>query len=178
MNHPSFDLLPLDDEEELQTGKDHLRDCPQCQEMQSAWQAVHRQIKSTPMANPSAGFTQRWQASLAERRALQQRMQVRRLFLGLVTANILVAGALGLTMLFVSSPAQWFNQLIGTLAQTFLRIELFEQNILSWLRIVPPSLSILLWVVISSGVALLCLTWVATIWRVSIKGATQNETNH
>jgi len=169
MSHPFFDRLPIPEQDLTPAEVEHLRACPRCQQRQSAWESVERQLRSQPMARPTPGFTRRWQANLAERRLLQQKLQVRRLFLGLVLANGFTLLALALQLFLTTSPAGWLSEAL----QVFVRIAtLFAQvqtTWLTWSQVVSPVLLVALAVGLVSILAVLSLVWLTTLWRISYK---------
>ncbi len=148
----------------------HVQVCEQCRQFQNSWATVRGQLATAPMVAPATGFTHRWQASLAERRRQQQKLQERRLLL------FLVAGALAsLLMLFVylfttTTPAGLLVGLFETATNVLITWNHTEQAILPVIEDLPPFIPVAFWILLSTGVALLSVTWAVMVWRISTKG--------
>jgi hypothetical protein len=112
MNHQPFKDWLLSEErleaEQAQALQQHLRECADCRQIESAWADAHALIQRAPDAAPVPGFTTRWQARLAARRLQEQRRQA--------WAAIAVTGGVAFLLLvlfgtqvlnLLSSPAQW-----------------------------------------------------------------------
>jgi hypothetical protein len=139
--------------------------------MKLGWQNTHQQIKAAGMAAPAPGFSQRWQSSLAERRARQQQSQVRKFFKYLIGINLL--SLLGLTATFIlgTSPLDLFSGLLHSSVSAFLYAKQAQSFILGAIHSVPLYIPVVVWILISTGFCLAALAWGASMWKYLIKGA-------
>ncbi len=174
MRHQPFETWIVDEPEltpeqraSLQT---HLLTCEQCRQFHNSWAGVRSQITAMPPVAPSPGFSHRWTSSLVERRRQRQKLQERRLLL------FLVSGALAsLVMLFIylfttTTPAGLVIELFETVTYLLVAWNHTEQAILPVIETVPPVIPVALWILLTSGVALLSVVWAVAIWRISPKG--------
>jgi len=94
MSHQPFETWILDQGtlsgEEQRALQDHIGSCEQCRRLDRRWQAVRHELRARPMISPAAGFSKRWQAGLAERRAREQRRQAWRNFGGLMSGALFI----------------------------------------------------------------------------------------
>ncbi len=82
--------------------RDHLHDCADCQQLETAWNGVRQTFRVTPEVAPAPGFTARWQTRLAAQRLERQRRQAWTaliLTFGVVAELILALGAQFLSVL-------------------------------------------------------------------------------
>ncbi len=88
MKHKPFESWILDNspitKTEQQQLREHLKACPQCQKLQTAWLESQNRIKAASVYKPQPGFGQRWQTMLIKRRELEKTRQVRQTLLILV----------------------------------------------------------------------------------------------
>ncbi len=174
MSHQPFENWILENEgltagerRELQV---HLSACGQCQRLERKWQAVHQELRAHRVAAPAPGFTQRWQASLAERRAREQRKQAWRIF------GILMAGALFVLLILAgyvlatTSPAQWLVALTRTVSSSQAFLELAIYIVQTWVSSTPLALNIALWIYLTVTLCILSLVWLGILWRTKNVG--------
>lgn len=174
MSHQPFetwifdiDRIPQEDRRAL---KEHLKGCPQCQTVARKWQMVHREMRMLPEVRPDPGFTQRWQTSLVERRAREQRKQAWRAFLWFLGGAMVILVSLAVYAVAVSSPAEWLAVMIRYASST-LQILNGGVNLLRlWVNSTPLALNIALWIYGTVTLCLLCLAWVFALWRTQIIG--------
>jgi hypothetical protein len=157
-------------EEQGQALQAHLQECAQCRALLQGWQAVHQQIQATGTAGPIPGFSLRFQTGLAERRAYQQQMQLRRILLGFITVSLLFFGVLMAYLLLTSSPVDWLVKLMEFGMGTITNFHVLQQFVSSWLHIVPLSIPLALWIMFSTGFVILVAGWAFTLWRVTTQG--------
>lgn len=153
--------------------EEHLETCPQCKRLQSNMQAVNVRLFSARQANPSPGFSTRWQTTLQNRleeKRMKEILQIRRFFLFLGTATfvslillvlfaIVGGGAvnlLGTTLERLSTATQWLQTLQGYL--------------FALLQITPPVVPLILWISITTVFSILALIWVVSLWRITFQG--------
>jgi hypothetical protein len=176
MSHQPFESWLLDETnpspEQEAALQAHLETCPECRQIHAGWLAARETLQFSRMARPAPGFSQRFTASLAERRARQaHRRQIRNLILGLTLGVFASAGLLAVLIFAVDSPVDllvkatqgitglvsWWNQV-----QQLLFVALQLPGIL------------VIWILLTSGVCLLVIGWLFTLWRISHQGAQQS----
>lgn len=174
MSHQSFQTWLLDEEQITAEGeeamKEHLSNCVECQELNASWQAVQGQLRHPVMVKPTSGFSQRWKASLAERRMQQQILQMRRVFLGLAVGSFLSLGVLMIMLLNIATPANMFTAAVTELIRLFTALSEVRDVVFSWLLILPPIIPLAAWILLSTTFAVLAFAWVGSMWRISSKG--------
>ena len=134
MNHQPFKDWLLSEErleaEQAQALQQHLRDCADCRQIESAWSNAHALIQRAPAVAPAPGFTERWQSRLAAQRLQAQRSQA------WVAIAVTTGVAFVLLVLFgtqvldlLGSPAQlvlaWAARLTGLLSLYGILQEVF-----------------------------------------------------
>lgn len=175
MSHQPFDTwvfepgsLSPDDRRALQA---HLETCAQCQRLERKWRAVHHELRAHPMASPAPGFTQRWQASLAERRARDQRRQAWKIFGILLGAATFILLLLASYEIATTSPAEWLTGAVNFFSNSERMINWTRFAILTWLSTTSLALNIVLWVCLTMTLCVLFLVWTGIIWRTRSAGA-------
>ena len=147
----------------------HLAGCGQCRQLRVNWQRTRQQIKSTAMAAPVSGFSQRWQTSLAQRRARQQ-AQVRRFFKYLIGISLLSFLGLVATFVLGTSPLDMVSGLLHGSVSTFLYIKQVLNLGLAAFHALPIFVPVIFWILISTGFCLAVLAWGFSMWRYFYKG--------
>ncbi len=166
MNHQPFEDWLLNDKPITQEQKRelemHIRTCAYC----AALVETSIALKSVKKASPQAGFTNRFQARLAERKLAEQR---RRLW---GSALFTVGGLVLLMWLsspylfsFLSAPATWISALIQWGVFILTTIEAVAQAGSVFVKILPDFLSPFAWMVLLSAFAGVSLLWTVSIWR-------------
>jgi hypothetical protein len=174
MTHSPFENWILNDTQlscsQVQELNEHLKTCTKCSCLYNNWKSVNVVLKKAPMVSPQPGFTARWQASLEERRLKQQHKQIKLFFIIAGGANILaVLGLLGILL----ANGNWFNLLIKglqTITTLIIWITQMQRYVISLLHILPPFLPIFLWMLFTTILSVVTIIWVATLWRITIKG--------
>ena len=176
MSHQPFETWLLDDDGTLSPAErralqEHLASCPQCQRLEQKWQATRQELHMRRMVAPAPGFTQRWQNSLAERKAQEQRRNAWKIFgitsiIALLTLVVLTSYTLATT-----SPAEWLGALVQTISSTNAFSQYAIYVIQNWLSITPPVIPIVLWIYVTITLCFLIFIWVAVLWRTKYKGA-------
>jgi hypothetical protein len=159
---------PLNEAQESALNQ-HVAACGQCHELQLNWQHTHQQIKTITMATPAPGFSQRWQASLPQRR-MRQQAQVRRFFKYLIGINLLSFVGLIATFVLGTSPLDLVSGLLHGSVSIFLYAREAQNLALAALHSVPLFVPVVFWILISTGFCLAVLTWGFSMWRYFYKG--------
>ncbi len=127
------------------------------------------------MVSPQPGFSQRWRASLAERRARQQVLQVRRLFIGFIVAALITLLLMVVVFFLTASPVNLLVVVFEGITKLVIQTSQLQRVIVPWLKTVPPIIPIAGWVIFSSLLSLLSLLWIFSLWRIHSKGVRKNE---
>lgn len=181
MSHQPFETWMLDVEKLPDADRKaltaHVSSCDQCQRLQRKWQLANRELRARAFVAPAPGFTQRWQASLVERRAREQRRQAWRAFTaffgGAFTLLLILAGVLIAT----SSPAEWLAVLIRSASNSLDLAGAAFDLVRLWVSSTPLALNIALGGYLTFTLSLLSLGWVLALWRTSNIGVLKNESN-
>jgi hypothetical protein len=177
MSHQPYDNW-LYDEAELSNEQAHalqvhLQECRQCSEQYQAWKAVNAQFRSVQVESPLSGFSQRWRASLAERRLRQQARQIRQFFLVLLGAALFTLLLLVITLLVTTSPLNLLVSAYQSLIRLVIQGNHIQHVFLPLLGSLPPVIPIAAWIILSSIMGLLSILWVGSVWRISHLGVFQ-----
>lgn len=177
MKHQPFESWIIDETKlssaQFQELQAHLEECPECRKLQQGWQTARQCVQNGRMVSPAPGFSQRWQDSLAERRARQQRLQMRRFFLLLSSATFTLLLALIALALFSRSPIEWLIVAATHVTRLVVTLSQIQENFLFVLRLLPPAIPLAFWIILTGSLSLLSLAWVFMMWRISTQGAYQ-----
>jgi len=152
----------------------HLRQCSACRILATGWAEAERRLTAAPLLAPEAGFTERWQATLAAREIAQRRWQAW-LVLGLS-----LAGALALAVLLgwqalsaLLSPAHAAVGLLQVMVWVAAAVAAAQEVgwvlVRSLAALIPPGL----WIALVVGAAALISLWLITMSRYAIQGVRQ-----
>jgi len=173
MSHQPFETWLIDEAElsgeQSAALRAHLQECEQCRGLQKAWQTLDGKFQAAPSLSPQAGFSQRWRASLPERRARQQKLQVRRVFIGFVVAAVITLLLLVGLFFLTASPVNLLVFIFEGVTKLVIRGSQLQDVILPWLRTVPLIIPLAGWVILSSSLSLLSLLWIYSLWRIHSK---------
>ncbi len=174
MEHQPFETwiltdTPLSSEQDslLQA---HLQTCGGCRTLRQRWQAAQAGVRTAPLAVPRPGFSARFLASLAERRAQQHRLQVRRAFLAAGTGAAVLMVALCVYLLWNASPADWVVSIIMSGLRLFTGLNYLDHAVRSWMQFIPLPIPLAIWILLSTGFAVLVFGWLFTLWRIITQG--------
>jgi hypothetical protein len=174
MNHQPFEnwILegsPLSNSQDKEL-HDHLLTCQKCTSLYSALTAVEREIRTLSVKSPRSGFTNRWKELAVERQAKALEEQSRRFLYGIaISAGVLLASFL-LYTIFNGSPMSWLTGFMRTSVETIVGLKLLQHTITTWMRIVPLSIQLAIWIPIATIFGFLGLTWVIALWRIPTQG--------
>jgi anti-sigma factor RsiW len=159
--------LNADEEQELEL---HLATCETCRQLKLGWQTSRQELTAAVALSPAPGFSQRWKASLADRRARQQQKQVRRFLKYLIGINLLSLAGLVTAIILGTSPLDLFSGLLHSSVSVFLYAKQVESLALAIYHSVPLYVPVVFWILLSTGFCLTALAWGASMWRYLIKG--------
>lgn len=180
VSHQPFETWLLDEDqsltlEERRALREHIATCTQCQRFEHKWQDVHQELRARRMVAPAPGFTQRWQASLAERRAREQRKQAWRIFGVFMGISLLVLLLLTSYTLATSTPAQWLDAFMRSLSSSNAILQYSIYIFQNWLTGTPLVVHVTLWIYLTMTLCFLSLLWIMILWRTKTVGATSYE---
>jgi|WetSurMetagenome_2_1015567.scaffolds.fasta_scaffold523630_1 hypothetical protein len=174
MEHQPFETWIIDEIElnleQKSSLESHLLACPQCQKLNQSWSHVAERMQTAPIANPAPGFSQRFQSSLAERRLLKQQLQARRLFLFLTLGALLSFFIWVVVVLVSASPADLLVAGFQSFTRLFVNIEILQHGFVSLFSSVPIVIPLAMWILFTSGLVVLALVWVISVWRIAFQG--------
>lgn len=166
MNHQPFEdwLLnekPITPEQKRELDL-HMRTCAYCAALAQTGLA----LKSVKKASPQAGFTNRFQARLAERKLAEQRRRLWGSVFFTVGGLVLILWITSPWLYtFFSAPATWIAALVQWGVFILTTIEALAQAGSVFVRIIPDFLSPFAWMVLLSAIAGISLLWTVSIWR-------------
>ncbi len=166
MNHQPFEDWLLNDKPMTQQEKHeldmHIRTCAYC----AALAETGIELKSVKKVAPKPGFTDRFQARLAERKVAEQRRRLWGSALFTLGGLVLLMGIASPFLLgFLSAPATWIAALVQWLVFIVTTINALAQAGSVFVRILPDFLSPFGWMVLISAIAGVSLLWTVSIWR-------------
>ena len=166
MNHQPFEDWLLNDKPITQEQKreldTHMRTCANCAALAETGIA----LKSVKKASPQPGFTNRFQARLAERKLADQRQRLWGSVLFTVGGLVLLMWlASPYLFSFLSAPATWIAALVQWGVYVVTTIEALAQAGSVFAKILPDFLSPFAWMVLLSAFAGVSLLWTVSIWR-------------
>ena len=171
--HDPFESWILEDERLSETQeselKQHLNGCAHCRRLQLNWQQTRGQMRAAAMAAPLPGFSQRWQAGLAQRR-MRQQTQVRRFFIYLIGINLFSFAGFVATFVLGTSPFDILSGLLHGSVYAFLFVRQVEGLAAALYHSVPLVVPIVGWMLVSTGFCLVVLIWALSIWRTFNRG--------
>jgi hypothetical protein len=166
MNHQPFEDWLLDDmpitHEQKRELDLHVRTCSYC----SALVETGIALKSVKRVSPQAGFANRFQARLAERKLAERRRRVWGTVLFTVGGLTMLVWLLSPYLTgFISAPATWISALVAWAVFVITTLQALAQAGSVFLRIIPDFLSPFAWMVLLSAFAGVSLLWSVSIWR-------------
>jgi hypothetical protein len=168
MSHQPFETWILDPAgmtlEDRRALHQHVESCSQCQRLSHRWDAVSQELRLRRMVAPMAGFTQRWQAGLAERRANEQRRQAWKIFGILTGAALFILLVMAGYLMATSTPADWLVAVVRTAASSLKLFDLVYYVVQTWLSSTPLALNIAVWLYLTITLCGLCLVWGGILW--------------
>mgnify|MGYP001036304628 CR=1 FL=1 len=177
MNHQPFDNWIYDpselNEEQKVELSSHIDGCPQCQQQQKTWTAVQKVIKSTPLETAPAGFHARFQASLSQRRALEQRKQSIILLVSLSFAFLTALSIILGILLAEGSLSNLLNSLLQFLTTAPERWFKFRHIITFWAAEIPVGWLITTGILMTGSGIIMLSAWTLTMTRIHLYGGIQ-----
>jgi hypothetical protein len=166
MKHQPFEDWLLNDKlitsEQKRELASHLRTCAYC----SALAETGMALNAVKVVSPRAGFTNRFQVRLAERKLADRRRgfwgSILFTFGGLALLAWLTSPYL---ITFFSSPATWISTLVEWGVYLITTLRAMGQAGFVILDVIPGFLSPFMWMILLSTMAGISLLWSVSIWR-------------
>jgi anti-sigma factor RsiW len=177
MNHQPYERWILDgkdlgETERVELGR-HLEGCADCRRLQAGWSEARVELLARPASAPRPGFTQRWKASVNERRLRDQRQQAWKLFLSCSgTAAVLLVFFVAY-LLSATTPVEWVQAAVRAISSSVGLVGAVRDVTVTWLQYSPPVVNVVLWITLAVTLCAVTLIWVFAMWRTSLGGAIQ-----
>ena len=174
MNHQPYESWILDDidlsKQEKNDLKEHTKKCSECKDLSENWQKASSDLKTVQMVSPDSGFTQRWVKSLAERKRIAQKQKALKLFYILLAVSLITFIGLMFAYYRTFSPIELLNSLVHTFMQLMIRYSVIKQTLIPFINSFPLYVTVVGWILLSSGFLLLVLSWLVFVWRINTQG--------
>jgi hypothetical protein len=182
MNHQPFEDWLLSDEaldpEQETNLRQHLSGCPKCTDLSQALQSVEQEMVRAPQLSPAPGFTERWQARLVEKRAQKQRSIV----WWAIGVNLSAALGIFLALNWNRLASFSFSKLLAlalySITLLFARIGSAQVLFRLFFEDVNPIFPVIFIAVIATGLSILSLVWIVTMWKIYIPQGARNEAHN
>lgn len=148
----------------------HLKTCQQCNRLRSGWSEVEQLLEKPAFTPAPPQFVNRFQASLAQRKAHQQKRQIRAVFIGLGSAFVLLSIAFVIRLLWIVPPAQLLSDLISWIALAPQRWSEIQYIFYYWAGQIPPLVFVASVFLLAGWSTLLLVLWFLTLQRLSHLG--------
>ncbi len=179
MNHQPYENWILDEErlapQDQASLKAHLKECPECFELQRSWNVVQTQIKSAPVKSTPVGFMPRWRSQFTLRQKEQERKQARTLLISLASGAGAVTIALAVIMLPDFSIISLTVGLLTTLVKLFSNIESLFTVLRSIFNSAPTITLVISGLLLAGWISLAAFAWGISIWRINSRRVKTNE---
>ncbi len=177
MGHQPFETWLMEEHDlssaEKQELSAHLGSCPACTTLKDNLETTGLLMKTAAVVSPRPGFSERWKVTQAERRAIQHRRQNRIFLLSSFAGAAVCLGGLYAVLRITNFT---FADLLVFLARVAAGLIGFFDQARVFLGVnVSGPLSLIFWILVSSGFCILVLIWIYTLWRISFQGAFKNE---
>jgi predicted anti-sigma-YlaC factor YlaD len=186
MNHQPFEQWLLSDEplntDQTAALHEHLQMCESCRRLAASWSEVRQLFQTTPIVQPDAGFSSRWQAHLRKYQELEiekkQNQQTWMVF-ALTTIGTILLFVVMLSQLtsYFNSPSEifvyWMGQTIGLLSN----ISALREVVVILFGTILSAIPVSYWLISLSILAVLCLIWILSLRHLYNRGGLFNESN-
>ena len=174
MSHPRFKAM-LFERDDLEGSnrlalEKHLQDCDVCQRLASNWAMVETRLQNAPMAEPKAGFTQRFQARLMQKRRRRREWLMISLVLSAFVLLLVIAVLFGSSILALVSPG--LRYLLKSLTSLLLFsgvMQVLSDFVLLLIERFVATVSPSTWFTYSALFSGLVATWFASIYKFNFR---------
>jgi hypothetical protein len=148
----------------------HLLECDQCEDLQSAWGQVESILLQAPMVAPAPGFSQRFATRMVINKERILKKQAIKTLIAIVLVSLLITLIMAAILFHTYTTGELIVGAVSTftgLVQAFIRLRVmvaqFFQNI--------PTIVILFgWLMLFIWGMILTPLWGITVWKVSKQG--------
>lgn len=172
MSHQPFETWLLSEEplstEQAQALRDHLRECPACQQVDASWAGTRQLFRAAPPAAPAPGFTARWQARQAEQQAQRYRRQTMAL-LGFTagSAAVFFTALVVRWFLVMRSPGALLSDLSFRLTALLVFADSTSSVIAALWRGLLLSVPLPVWVLVPGSISFLIVLWLVAFQQLT-----------
>jgi hypothetical protein len=174
MNHQPYETWILDElqinPQEQDSLHQHLKECPECQQLYYSWNKVQTQLKSAPVKTAPAGFVGRWKSQLVTRQKEQERRQARTLLISLASGAGAIMIALAVILLPDFSIISITVGFLTTLIKLFSGLESLWSITSGIVKSAPTITLIISGLLLAGWISLAAFAWGLSIWRITSKG--------
>lgn len=174
MNHQPYENWILDEvqltPQEQVSLKQHLKECPECFELQRSWSKVQVQLTTTPVKPAPTGFVSRWKTEFALRQKQQEERQARTLLISLASGAAAVIIALAVILLPDFSVISLTVGFLTTMVKLFSGLQGLWSVAKTLITSASPSTLIISGLLLAAWVSLAAFAWGISIWRITTKG--------
>ena len=148
----------------------HLLECDQCEDLQSAWGQVETILLQTHMAAPVPGFSQRFAARMVMNKERTQKNQAIKTLIGIGLVSLLITLILSVIFFLTYSTGEIIVGAVSTftgLVQAFIRLRVM---VVQFIQSIPTIVILFGWLLLFIWGLILTPLWGITVWKVSKKG--------
>ncbi len=154
--------------EEAQVLQAHLQTCDACRQLSLAWENVESELRQPAIFSPALGFTDRWQARLAQDRLRHHRRQSLAILVITSLGSVFMLLTASLLLIpFIKTPIPILWVLAYQLVGVFSVAATFGEALLTIVKTLAGLIPTTMWVAI-----LVALSSLGALWIVSIKKLT------
>ena len=164
-----FEQKEITKEESIKLNQ-HLFDCEQCTELQSAWGQVETLMIQTPMVAPAPGFTQRFAARMELNKEVLQRKQAIKTLIGVGLILIIITLILGAIFFLSYTTGELIVGAVSTFTGFIHAFINLRAMVFQFFQNLPPIAIIFGWIILIVWGIILTPLWGFTVWKVSKQG--------
>ncbi|MBW6473545.1 MAG: hypothetical protein K0B14_10500 [Anaerolineaceae bacterium] len=148
----------------------HLLDCEQCTELQSAWGQVETLMFQTPMVAPAPGFTRRFAARMEMNKEILHKKQAIKTLMGIGLILIIIMLILGAIFFLSYTTGELIVGAVSTFTgfiQAFINL---RAMVFQFFHYLSPIAILFGWILLIVWGIILTPLWGFTVWKVSKQG--------
>ncbi|MBE0688386.1 MAG: hypothetical protein IH585_20525 [Anaerolineaceae bacterium] len=148
----------------------HLLECDQCTDLQSAWGQVETLLFQTPMAVPAIGFSQRFAARMEMNKEVLHKKQAIKTLIGDGLILIIITLILGAIFFLSYTTGELIVGAVSTftgIVQAFINL---RAMVFQFFQSIPTIAVVFGWILLIVWGIILTPLWGLTVWKVSKQG--------
>jgi len=148
----------------------HLLECDQCTDLQSAWGQVETLLFQTPMAVPAIGFSQRFAARMEMNKEVLHKKQAIKTLIGVGLILIIITLILGAIFFLSYTTGELIVGAVSTftgIVQAFINL---RAMVFQFFQSIPTIAVVFGWILLIVWGIILTPLWGLTVWKVSKQG--------